>query len=103
MKLGQLQGSESEEGPGGEPEAARQAFDTALAAGASPEEAMAEAAEAAGFDGPPPGGSLSEPTDGPLGSGPSGPGAVIPGDPSLSSALIPGTTGFLDQTILDLL
>ena len=93
-EAGPATGSESEEGPGGEPEAARQAFDTALAAGASPEEAMAEAAEAAGFDGPPPGGSLSEPTDGPLGSGPGGPGAVIPGDPSLSSALIPGTTGF---------
>ena len=56
---------------------------------------MAEAA-AVGFDGPPAGGPLSEPTDGPLGPGPGGPspGAVIPGDPSFSSALIPGTTGF---------
>ena len=85
-EAGSAPGSESEEGSGGEPEAARQAFDTALAAGASPEEAMAEAAAAAGFDGPPPGGSLSEPTDGPLGPG--------PGDISFSSALIPGTTGF---------
>ena len=44
-------------GPGGpSPEqdaAAREAFETALAAGLSPEEAMAEAAEAAGFPAPP--------------------------------------------------
>ena len=40
-----------EEGPGPEEQvAAREAFDTALAAGASPEEAMAEAAAAAGIE-----------------------------------------------------
>ena len=57
----------SEEGP--EPEeqvAAREAFDTALAAGASPEEAMAEAAAVAGIEGELPGGS----GDIPLGGGP---------------------------------
>ncbi len=36
--------------PGGDEQAAREAFDTALSAGASPEQAMAEAAAAAGFD-----------------------------------------------------
>lgn len=36
--------------PEGDEEAAREAFDTALSAGASPEQAMAEAAEAVGFD-----------------------------------------------------
>ena len=42
-----------EEGPPeGDQQAARESFDTALAAGASPEQAMAEAAVIAGFDGP---------------------------------------------------
>ncbi|GIR26621.1 MAG: hypothetical protein CM15mP40_12290 [Alphaproteobacteria bacterium] len=36
--------------PEGDEQAAREAFDTALSAGASPEEAMAEAAAAGGFD-----------------------------------------------------
>ena len=47
-----------EEAPeGGDQQAAREAFDNSLAAGASPEQAMAEAAAATGgFDGPVPGG-----------------------------------------------
>ena len=53
---------EEDFGPGGpSPEqdaAAREAFDQAMADGASPEEAMAAAAEAAGFDGPIPSGGI---------------------------------------------
>ena len=72
--------------------AAREAFETALAAGLSPEEAMAEAAEAAGFPAPPGGfggilyataGGADFAGDGPFGGpgdfgGPGGPGG--PGD-----------------------
>ncbi len=64
-------------GPGPEEQvAAREAFDTALAAGASPEQAMAEAAVVAGLNGEPPGGGpgdlgggpLDGPTNAPLGN-----------------------------------
>ena len=97
-----------EEGsPEGDQQAAREAFDTALAAGASPEQAMAEAAAAGGFDeaGGPGGPALDsaplgEPGGPPLGGG--GPlGAPIPGAPSIdplggqpfAQALVPGTGG----------
>ena len=50
--------------PDGDQQAAREAFDTALAAGASPEQALVEAA-AAGFDGAVPGGLETD--SGPLG------------------------------------
>jgi len=84
--------------PNDEQVAAREAFDTALAAGASPEQAMAEAAAASGFDGP----ELSEqPLDvGPLGEPGVGFGETVTGitglDPSgrglpLAPTLIPGT------------
>ena len=67
-------------GPDGGPSpeqdaAAREAFETAMADGATPEEAMAAAAAATGFDGPIPGGG---PGDFGPGGGPGGPGG--PGD-----------------------
>ena len=78
-------------GPGGPtPEqdaAAREAFETALAAGLSPEEAMAEAAAAAGFPAPP-GGFGGDPLATTAGGanfagdfGPGGPGDFGPGGP----------------------
>ena len=78
-------------GPGGPtPEqdaAAREAFETALAAGLSPEEAMAEAAAAAGFP-EPPGGFGADPLANTTGGanfagdfGPGGPGDFGPGGP----------------------
>ncbi len=70
--------------------AAREAFETALAAGLSPEEAMAEAAAAAGFPAPP-GGFGEDPlavttggeefAGGPGDFGPGGPGDFGPGGP----------------------
>ena len=68
-------------GPDGGPSpeqdaAAREAFETAMADGATPEEAMAAAAAAAGFDGPIPGGG---PGDFGPGGGPGGPGDFGPG------------------------
>ena len=53
--------------------AAREAFDTALAAGASPEQAMAEAAVVAGLNGESPGGGPGDLDGGPLGSPLDGP------------------------------
>ena len=93
--------------PEGDQQAAREAFDTALAAGASPEQAMAEAAAAGGFDEPGgPGGPaldsapLGEPGGPPLGGG-GPPGAPIPGAPLINplggqpfaQALVPGAGG----------
>ena len=77
-----------EEGPPeGDEQAAREAFDTALAAGASPEQAMAEAAAAGGFDEP--GARGPAPDGGPLGGEPGGAplggdalGGPIPGAPA---------------------
>ena len=63
--------------PEGDEQAAREAFDTALAAGASPEQAMAEAAAAGGFDEP--GARGPAPDSGPLGGEPGGP--PLGGDP----------------------
>jgi hypothetical protein len=66
-----------EEGPSEEQVASREAFDTAMAAGASPEQAMAEAAAPGGFDGPipegpgdfgPGSGPLDGPVNAPLGN-----------------------------------
>ena len=76
-----------EEGPPeGEQQAAREAFDTALAAGASPEQAMAEAAAAGGFSEPGPEGSALD--GGPLGE----PGSPLGGE-SIRGPIpgIPGT------------
>ena len=101
----------SEEGP--EPEeqvAAREAFDTALAAGASPEEAMAEAAAVAGIEGELPGGSGDIPLGGgpldgpvnaplgmpgmdPFGSGPGLPGSPVPGMGPVDPAIAAGIGG----------
>ena len=93
-------------GPGGpSPEqdaAAREAFETALAAGLSPEEAMAEAAAAAGFPAPP-GGFGEDPLantaggadfagDSPFG-GPGGPGDFGPGGPGDFGSGGPGDFG----------
>ena len=63
--------------PEGDEQAAREAFETALAAGASPEQAMAEAAAAGGFDEP--GARGPAPDSGPLGGEPGGP--PLGGDP----------------------
>ena len=72
-----LEGEEptvGDDSPGPEEQvAAREAFDTALAAGASPEQAMAEAAVVAGLNGEPPGGGPGEFDSGPLGSPLDGP------------------------------
>ena len=100
-----------EEGPGPEEQvAAREAFDTALAAGASPEEAMAEAAAAAGIEGELPGGSGDIPLGGapldgaanaplgmpgmdPFGSGPGLPGSPVPGMGPVDPAIVAGIGG----------
>ena len=100
-----------EEGPGPEEQvAAREAFDTALAAGASPEEAMAEAAAAAGIEGELPGGSGDIPLGGgpldgavnaplgmpgmdPFGSGPGLPGSPVPGMGPVDPAIAVGIGG----------
>ena len=73
-------------GPDGGPSpeqdaAAREAFETAMADGATPEEAMAAAAAATGFDGPIPGGGPGDfgPGGGP--GGPGGPDDFGPGGP----------------------
>ena len=100
-----------EEGSGPEEQvAAREAFDTALAAGASPEEAMAEAAAAAGIEGELPGGSGDIPLGGgpldgavnaplgmpgmdPFGSGPGLPGSPVPGMGPVDPAIAVGIGG----------
>ena len=100
-----------EEGSGPEEQvAAREAFDTALAAGASPEEAMAEAAAAAGIEGELPGGSGDIPLGGgpldgaanaplgmpgmdPFGSGPGLPGSPVPGMGPVDPAIAAGIGG----------
>ena len=77
-----------EEGPPeSEQQAAREAFDTALAAGASPEQAMAEAAAAGGFSEPGPGGPALD--GGPLGE----PSSPLSGGESIRGPIpgIPGT------------
>ena len=90
-----------EEGPSEEQVAAREAFDTAMAAGASPEQAMAEAAAAGGFDEPiggpedfgPGGGPLDGPVNNPLGNmGMPMPGGMdsFGGGPSLMGSPMPG-------------
>ena len=76
---------QTEEGPpDGDEQAAREAFDTALSAGASPEQAMAEAAATGGFNEPVVRGSALE--SGPLGelgqrTGDDQMGGLIPGVP----------------------
>ena len=112
---GPLEGEEGppvgEEGSGPEEQvAAREAFDTALAAGASPEEAMAEAAAAAGIEGELPGGSGDIPLGGgpldgavnaplgmpgmdPFGSGPGLPGSPVPGMGPVDPAIAVGIGG----------
>ena len=71
-------------GPDGGPSpeqdaAAREAFETAMADGATPEEAMAAAAAATGFDGPIPGGGPGDFGPGGGLGGPGGPGDFGPG------------------------
>ncbi len=71
-------------GPDGGPSpeqdaAAREAFETAMADGATPEEAMAAAAAATGFDGPIPGGGPGDFGPGGGQGGPGGPGDFGPG------------------------
>ena len=101
----------AEEGPGPEEQvAAREAFDTALAAGASPEEAMAEAAAAAGIEGELPGGAGDIPLGGgpldgaanaplgmpgmdPFGSGLGLPGSPVPGMGPVDPAIAAGIGG----------
>ena len=87
--------------PGGDEQAAREAFDTALSAGASPEQAMAEAAAAGGFDesvaresaldsgplgGPPLSQTFSPGVGGPILGSPLGP---VPINASQDSVMIP--------------
>ena len=88
-----------EEGPPeGDQQAAREAFDNALAAGVSPEQAMAEAAATGGFDGPVPGGGSTidgEPLGGPI---PGAPGSGI--DPLGGSPFAPTFTPGLEGPVL---
>ena len=71
-----------------------EAFEQALADGATPEEAMAAAASAAGFDGPTPqGGPGDLGPGGPGDLGPGGPGDLGPGGPGGPGDLGPGGPG----------
>ena len=80
-----------DDSPGPEEQvAAREAFDTALAAGASPEQAMAEAAVVAGLNGEPPGGGPGEFDSGPLGSPLDGPINSPLGNMGLPGMIPPG-------------
>ena len=88
---------EGPQGPSSEQDvAAREAFDQAMADGASPEEAMAAAAGAAGFDGPVPGGP-GDGLDGPgdLTSGGPGPGGLEELGGAIGSGPDEGPVGLL--------
>ncbi|MAI59459.1 MAG: hypothetical protein CMM92_00380 [Rickettsiales bacterium] len=92
-------GSADFSGPGGpspeQEEVAREAFETALADGLSPEQAMAAAAEAAGLPSPPGGFGPGGP-GGPGNFGPGGPGDFGPGGPGDFGDPFGGPGGFDD-------